>query len=472
MRAYWFTLQQRADRSVTPRAARAGRSDASDRRRAAGAADGRRLEERARSATRDACSSGRRCVPFLQRQRWFAAKAREIRRGPLHRLGDAARRRRARRSDDRRRSTTPTAGAETLPRAAGARDGDGARARPETPPAASSRASPARARASIVDGLLDDDVCERLLALIAAGERDMRGESTARCAARAVPRSRAARSNARWMRGSAATRATAWCSSTIAYVLKLFRRIEPGAEPGVRDRAVPDRTRVRPHARRSRAPSSTSAPELEPATLAVVQAAVSTPGIRLGFHASTNCGATTSASPRGSQPDRPRRAPAPTAAGRWHRLEPAAVLRGARALVPGDGRDARASDRGTAPGARRRRPTRRSRPSRSIAAALGALATGACGRTARRRRRCSRQRSARRRERRGRSADAVLAQRARCCCVSSSCDRAVATPACASGFTATTTSARCCAPRRTSSSSISRASRRGRSPSGARSSRR
>ena len=167
--------------------------------------------------------------PFLQRQRWFASKSREIRAGALQRLDAACatasapgvprrRRRRIRRRLDRdATSCRSRCSAASRPIAA----------LHTTPGRVLARITGAR-KGAIVDGMLDDDTCERTARRwsIRRDERptargQMRGCHRRRHLERAPERAVGAR--------IAATRATASPFADERYVLKLFRRIEPAA---------------------------------------------------------------------------------------------------------------------------------------------------------------------------------------------------------------------------------------------------
>ncbi len=132
------------------------------------------------TAARAACSSGRRCAPFLQRQRWFGAKSRQIRQArfcdwtPIRNgahpafLAIVA----VEYSDGSNE-------AYFVPLAMLA--GEPAdRALTEAPAAVLARITGAR-KGAIVDGLHDDDTCERLL-----GDGRMAPASSRRRAAASV----------------------------------------------------------------------------------------------------------------------------------------------------------------------------------------------------------------------------------------------------------------------------------------------
>ena len=345
----------------------------------------------------------------------------------------------------------------------------------QTPGAVLARITGAR-KGVIVDGLLDDDACDRAARADRRAQR--RHADTAR--QRAADSSSARRSLADVAdrrrasgREAAATRATASRSSTIGYVLKLFRRIEPAPNPEFEIGRVPDRTRVHAHAGARSARSSTSAPGSSPAR---------SPSCRQPSSIRDPAGTSRidELAPllrAASRRDRSRRgAEARSSRDARDGLDApertAAVLRQPRALVSADAR--RRSDAGPA-SCTSRWPTpaiRRSRRNRWIAPRSMRVADEM---------RDARRGGARSARRSGFDAGRAVPRRTPTPCSPPRRDllgrfdaraRARRRPAGASGFTATTTSVRSCGRRKTSSFSTSRASRRGRSPNGAPSSRR
>ncbi len=166
-------------------------------------------------------------VPFLKRQRWFASKSREIKQV---RFSDWA---------TIRTGSTPAFIAlvsvsytdgwnETYVLPIAALSGEAAeRILKERPASVLARVTGAR-KGVLVDGMLDDDTCNRLLGLIehsresATAGGNLRGVLTA-------PRIELAPER-RWTRGSGdQSNSVAFVNER--YVLKLFRRIEPGPNP-------------------------------------------------------------------------------------------------------------------------------------------------------------------------------------------------------------------------------------------------
>jgi maltose alpha-D-glucosyltransferase / alpha-amylase len=176
--------------------------------------------------------------PFLQRQRWFASKSRTIREA---RFGDWT---------AIRAGQTPAFLAivsveytdgwtESYFVPLALVDGEAAtQALKTTPASVLARITGAR-KGAIVDGLLDDDVCDRLLATVERGEEvaARRGAMQGTTVASASPAAQSsqasggsAESARRWTRGAADQ------SNSVAFVddravLKVFRRIEPATNP-------------------------------------------------------------------------------------------------------------------------------------------------------------------------------------------------------------------------------------------------
>ena len=207
--------------------------------------------------------------PFLQRQRWFGSKARAIKQVRLTDWSTV------------REGTNPAflsvASIEFV-------DGwtesyfvplsllsgsDASRALQQTPGAVVARITGAR-KGAIVDGLQDDDLCARLLEMIGRASE----LATARGSVRGVRVAPAidVTGDGKWTR-SGGDQSNSLAFFADRYVLKLFRRIEPGPNPEFEiGRALTERgfTRI---------PALDGAveylrPGLDPGTLAVVQNAV------------------------------------------------------------------------------------------------------------------------------------------------------------------------------------------------------
>jgi len=217
-------------------------------------------------------------LPFLRRQRWMVPAAREIR---LARFADWSM---------LRASATPSflaivaieyadGGSESCLLPLALIDGDAASdALKQTPGAVLARITGAR-KGAIVDGLIDDGTCDRLVELV-TGTREaptkhgsLRGTRTSVT----LP----PLEHARWTRGQGDH------SNTIAIladraVLKLFRRIEPSPSPELEiGRYLTERGFTR-------TPQLAGAleylhPELEPGTLAILQAHVTHQGSGWNF---------------------------------------------------------------------------------------------------------------------------------------------------------------------------------------------
>ncbi len=207
--------------------------------------------------------------PFLQRQRWFASKSREIKQ--------------ARFTD-----WSPIRGGRTpafltivsieytdgwtesyfVPLAFLA-DSDGERALKGYPAFVLARVSGAR-KGAIVDAIYDDDVCTRLLELI-----EKRDElATVRGSVHGLPEARPLELDAdrRWAR-AAGEQSNSLAFVNDQYVLKLFRRMEPTPNPEYEISGVLTRRGF------TRAPALAGAleylrPNLEPGTLATLQTVV------------------------------------------------------------------------------------------------------------------------------------------------------------------------------------------------------
>ena len=226
-------------------------------------------------------------VPFLQRQRWFTSKSRGIRRAwftdwtPL------------------RTGATPAfLSIVSVELADGSREaylvplalvtGDAADRMLQTPASVVARITGAR-KGVVVDGMQDDDVCSRLLALMQQGDevattkgsvrglrigrdrrdgQDRRDDSgTSHPAPPALPAP-----PAQWTRGSGDQ------SNSVAFLgdqamLKLFRRIEPEMNPELEiGRALTERGFT--HTPAIEAALEYCRPSLEPGTLAIAQRVV------------------------------------------------------------------------------------------------------------------------------------------------------------------------------------------------------
>jgi maltose alpha-D-glucosyltransferase/alpha-amylase len=216
-------------------------------------------------------------VPFMQRQRWFASKAREIRQ--------------ARFSDwvpIRRGSNPAFLTIVSLTYADGWSDSYFVPLALVSDPAAErvlQSASAVLARVTgarkgvIVDGLYDDDLCDRLLTMTARGEEaattkgSTRGFAIKSPDAPGIPPAvSASQAAGRWTRGSG-DQSNSVVFASDGFVLKLFRRIEPAPNPEL------EIGRVLTEQRFARTPPLLGAleylrPGLEPGTLAVVQSAV------------------------------------------------------------------------------------------------------------------------------------------------------------------------------------------------------
>jgi maltose alpha-D-glucosyltransferase/alpha-amylase len=212
--------------------------------------------------------------PFLQRQRWFAAKSREIRQ--------------ARFTD----WTSLRGGAEpSFLAIASVEYGDGWIESYLTPLAlvsgdaaeAALRQSPASVLAritgarkgAIVDGMLDDPTCDALLEVIARGgeQQTMRG---ALRASRVADGGFELTGERRWIRGPA-DQSNSVVFAGDRYVMKLFRRLEPAPNPEL------EIGRFLTAHRFARIPPLCGALEyvrsgLEPGTLAIVQGIVKNQG--------------------------------------------------------------------------------------------------------------------------------------------------------------------------------------------------
>jgi maltose alpha-D-glucosyltransferase/alpha-amylase len=170
---------------------------------------------------------GQALVPFLRRQRWFAAKSREIR---TARLSDWTM---------IRKGATPAfltimsveyadgpSEAYLVPLALVSKD-ETARLFAAAPSAIAARITGAR-KGAIVDGLFDDDVCNRLVGMIE--ERSETATVRGRVRALRVVQPIEIEPTRRWAR-SGADQSNSLAFLNDRFLLKLFRRIEPGLNP-------------------------------------------------------------------------------------------------------------------------------------------------------------------------------------------------------------------------------------------------
>jgi maltose alpha-D-glucosyltransferase / alpha-amylase len=241
--SYWFTLQ-RDPMQVSPRATAPADPNAAILESLPALLIGIDWQNVLDGGTR-AVLERQALRPFLERQRWFASKSREIRQA---RFTDWA---------PLRKGATPSfltiasveytdGRTESYFMPLSLLAGEEAQAALKTTPAnVLARVTGAR-KGAIVDGLLDDDTCERLLALVERAVeiptslgivegvgvvREARGTTgvpNAALGGRAVPLELP--EQRRWVRG------TADQSNSVAivedrYVLKAFRRIEPTPNP-------------------------------------------------------------------------------------------------------------------------------------------------------------------------------------------------------------------------------------------------
>jgi maltose alpha-D-glucosyltransferase / alpha-amylase len=265
--SYWFSLQQEALR-MTPRAAAAPDPNAAMLDAIPSLLVGADWESLLDAATR-VIIERQALRPFLQRQRWFGAKSREIRQARFTDWGIL------------RTGANPAfLTVASIEYTDGRTEsyfvpltmltGDAAaRALAETPRLVLARITGAR-KGAIADGLFDDDSCDRLMAMVdrggtmATSRGSLRGVLTAAHFEPAADR--------RWNRGSG-DQSNSLAFADDRYVLKLFRRIEPAANPEF------EIGRFLAAHGFTRAPATLGAleyvrPGLAPGTLAVVQAAV------------------------------------------------------------------------------------------------------------------------------------------------------------------------------------------------------
>ena len=181
------------------------------------------------SATRDLIER-RALVPFLRRQRWFGAGAREVSKA---RFSDWGPLRTGRLPAFFTTASVAFAdgGAETfsVPLAFVA-DADAVRVLDEQPAAVLARITGAR-KGLLVDGLLDDLVCDRLLDLVDRGPDVVMARGVIKGVARPAGSSALDRTSPRrWLRRDHHN-SVVWLHDRL--MLKLYRRIEPGTHPEV-----------------------------------------------------------------------------------------------------------------------------------------------------------------------------------------------------------------------------------------------
>ena len=265
--SYWFTLQHEP-LQTSPRATAPSDPNALIRDSLPRLLVGTDWQNMLDSGTRTVLER-EALAPFIQRQRWFGSKSREIRH--------------ARFSDwvpVRRGSEPAFLTIVSLTYADGWSDSyfvplalvsdDGERAL-QSASSVLARITGAR-KGAIVDGLYDDDVCDRLLTMIARGEEAATAKGSVHGLALLTPPATQSQASGRWTRGSA-EQSNSIAFANDGFVLKLFRRIEPTPNPEL------EIGRVLTEQRFARTPPLAGAleylrPGVEPGTLAVVQAAI------------------------------------------------------------------------------------------------------------------------------------------------------------------------------------------------------
>src|SRR5438094_1437910 len=265
--SYWFTLQHEP-LQTSPRATAPSDPNALIRDSLPRLLVGTDWQNMLDSGTRTVLER-EALAPFIQRQRWFGSKSREIRH--------------ARFSDwvpVRRGSEPAFLTIVSLTYADGWSDSyfvplalisdDGERAL-QSASSVLARITGAR-KGAIVDGLYDDDVCDRLLTMIARGEETATAKGSVHGLALLTPPATQSQASGRWTRGSA-EQSNSIAFANDGFVLKLFRRIEPTPNPEL------EIGRVLTEQRFVRTPPLAGAleylrPGVEPGTLAVVQAAI------------------------------------------------------------------------------------------------------------------------------------------------------------------------------------------------------
>jgi maltose alpha-D-glucosyltransferase / alpha-amylase len=281
--SYWFALQQEPAH-MGPRASAPAESDAGIAESVPALLMGTEWKNVLDSGTRTVLER-QALGPFLRRQRWFASKTREIRRASFSDWAPL------------RKGTEPAfltivaveyadgwSDAYFLPLALVTGD-DADRAFRESPGGVLARITGAR-KGAIIDGMLDDDSCERLLGMVGGAEEiaSARGsvQGTPVGASQSDlrnpqsdlrnPQSAIRNPQFRWIRGSGdQTNSVIFAGDR--YVLKLFRRVEPGTNPEYElGRYLTERgfARFPPLA----GAVEYHRPGLEAGTLAVVQSAV------------------------------------------------------------------------------------------------------------------------------------------------------------------------------------------------------
>jgi maltose alpha-D-glucosyltransferase/alpha-amylase len=223
--SYWFTLKQEP-MQMTARAATAADPDATIRDALPALLVGVDWQGLLDAATRGVIEK-QALRPFLQRQRWFGSKTREIRRAQI--------------SDwtALRNGSTPafitvvsvefTDGwTESYFVPLTMLTGEAAeRALAQTPAAVLARITGAR-KGAIVDGLQDDDTCERMLAVVARADEIKTTRGSVHGILTSAPLERAPQP--KWVRGTG-DQSNSVVFVDDRYVVKLFRRIEPTENP-------------------------------------------------------------------------------------------------------------------------------------------------------------------------------------------------------------------------------------------------
>jgi len=224
---YWFALQQEPT-PVSPRAGGPADSNTAIADALPALLMGVEWKNILDGATRTVLER-QALTPFLQRQRWFASKAREIRRVSF---SDWAPLRTSAEPSFLTIVTVEYAGglsdAYFLPLAlmTGA---DADRALRESPGSVIARITGAR-KGAIVDAMLDDDSCERMLALVGGGSEIASARGSVQGAPVGKQPLATRNTQSKWIRGSS-DQSNSVIFAGNQYVLKLFRRVEPGVNP-------------------------------------------------------------------------------------------------------------------------------------------------------------------------------------------------------------------------------------------------
>ncbi|HYM25200.1 MAG TPA: maltose alpha-D-glucosyltransferase [Vicinamibacterales bacterium] len=274
---YWFTVQRDAIQ-IAPRAAQPRDAAEAIRDELPSLLVGVDWQRLLDSGTRTILER-QALAPFLQRQRWFTSKSRDIRRAWF--------------SDwtALRSGTTPaflsvvsvefgdgTFEAYLVPIALLA--GEAAERALQSPASVLARITGAR-KGVIVDGLQDDEVCDRLLSVMKHGDEiaTMKGSIRGLRLRQSLPAQPAP--PAQWQRGSSDQ------SNSIAFfgdlqALKLFRRIVPSTNPELEiGRVLAERGFT--HAARIESALEYWRPGLDPGTLAIAHAVVKHQGTGWDF---------------------------------------------------------------------------------------------------------------------------------------------------------------------------------------------